>query len=125
MNCQVYSNMPLTEEWRINGFLSEKSTERAIDASIKAEKIDETLETVRIYNKEAQGSFVAEDFLSDQIKSLELLVKNMRGNNREVLLDLIEEIKEAKDEAVREAEYGSSELHKALREINDFKLGVA
>lgn len=82
-----------------------------LDAYWQIEALDGLDGTVR----EASGCFPDEDVLHEQIRDLTVLVKNMRGGNKEELERIIAEIIGAKRELHDNAEHGRDELRNVLK----------
>lgn len=67
------------------------------------------------YVQEARGSFMPEDFLSEEFKELQNAIGAMRKNNasRDVLQDLLNRMEAKRDEQARESEFGLDQLRQA------------
>lgn len=107
-----FSSMTPREEFRLNGTLCEKTIEALI-----VQHEDESglqIESAKVYVKEAKGSFPGEDFLTTVRNDIRTIANRLRGRNKDELLELVEKLGEIESEVSREAEYGGSELKKAL-----------
>lgn len=97
------------EHYKLNGSLTPEQLDELFDA---ADRLSE-LGGIETYIDEAQGQYPEEDFLADDIADLQAIAKNMRGTNRQLLLDAIEALEQKALDVGRSAEYGREELAKA------------
>jgi len=107
-------NLTAEEEYRLTGTVTGRRAEELLDASDKVKAYD----GIQAYIQEAKGCFVKEDFLGGVTTDLTDLATSLRGDNRIKLLSLIEEIERYVTDAIRDGEYGASELQLALNSIN-------
>lgn len=77
----------------------------------------EAADDAEAYVREAYGSFVAEDWLADQLADLRTIAKRMRGANRDELEALAQSIEDARDQQAQSSEYGLEQLGKALKAL--------
>lgn len=66
---------------------------------------------------EGMAQFPNEDFLDNPIYKLEVFAKGLRGENRQGLLAIIEELRDIQDQQARSSEYGLDELRKAQKSM--------
>lgn len=97
-------NMNLTgeEQYRLYGAVSDKTTIELLDAFSQFEKFDGIEGTL----KEVAGCFPQEDVLSSQITSLHNLLGNVRGQNRDTLGNIIDQLIEVRRELYNDADHG-------------------
>ncbi|HEO0817003.1 hypothetical protein WKH82_17405 [Acinetobacter baumannii] len=108
-----FSNMTPEEEYRLNGTLCAPTIESLLDAHYEIENLD--FDGAETYIKEARTCFPAEDVLTTQIQEIRRIANRLRGANKLQLLDAVEQLENIQDELVQQAEYGQSELGKALK----------
>lgn len=96
------SNMTHEEYYHINGTLSPERTEEALDALASMEAMREASDLTT----DAHSGYIAEDFLSKELKELSKIAKTMRGN-RLWLENVILDIREKVLAEVRNGEYGA------------------
>lgn len=114
MNGHIYfSNMTPDEEYRLNGTLCAPTIESLLDAQHEIENLD--FEGAEAYLKEARGCFPAEDELSSSIQEIRRIANRLRGANKLQLLDAVEKLEQTQYSLNQQAEYGHSELGKALK----------
>lgn len=103
------------EEFRLNGTLSETTIEALIVEHEDAPAVE--FDSVECWIKEAKGCFPAEDFLTSVRNDILTIANRLRGQNKLQLLDLVQKLGEIESEISQQAEYGSTELRKALNEL--------
>lgn len=102
------------EFYRLNGYLSRDYAEPLLDASDKLQHVT----GIAAYIQEGMSQFPAEDFLADIKDRLHTLAKRMyKGDNKTELLAIIEAMDDQLQCQFYATEYGTSELHKALKVI--------
>jgi hypothetical protein len=110
----VYAtNLTNAEHFRLNGTLPEDRIEEllTLDAQLQAVKgIDAHVE-------EAMTQYPAEDFLSGILSQLHALAKNVRGDNREKVVWIIEQLDDIAQCTFNAADYGRDELRQALKAL--------
>lgn len=105
------SNMTAEEHLRMNGTLPLDMMEELAGYPAKLE----ALESVEHYMSETMGQFPAEDFLSDPITRLQALAKRVRGDNRDEVLAIIEQLDDIAQTTFNAADYGRDELRKGIK----------
>lgn len=117
------SNLKVVEKMQI-GLTAEEQFNRygRIEGAMAIELLDaywqiEALDGLDGTVREASGCFPGEDVLHEQIRDLTVLVKNMRGGNKEELERIIAEIIEARREIYDNAVHGRDELKNVLKAI--------
>lgn len=115
MNAEKMSSMTPEEEFRLFGKISRVNTEMLLD--VYAAVGDGGVDDVPDHINEALAQYPAEDFLSDILRRLNILVANVRGSNKENLLGIIESLDDVAQTTHYATEYGRGELHVALNKI--------
>lgn len=110
---QNYSWMEPEEHYQAFGTVTEKQLEQLIDKS-------RLLDAVPIYEidgtvSEVTGCFPEEDFLDTIVDRLTVLRKNLRGNNRNDIDEILEMLDTIITETQQSTEYGVDELRKLNR----------
>lgn len=114
-----YSNMPYSEEYRINGTLCRKSIEELIDYFDATSNVLDNLSSAIDEIKEAKGCFPEEDALSKTVERLEALSKRIRAFESKCLLEQItEEVRSHITSLQQSAEYGDEKLTSAINLLN-------
>lgn len=108
----VYSNMTPKEEFRLNGTLCESTIEALILEHEDTQEAD--IKGAKTYIKEAKGCYASEDFLTTPVRDLQTVANRVRGQNKLMLLDIIQQLQNIENEIRQSGEYGSDELRKAL-----------
>lgn len=106
----ICSNMSHREAFKLTGSLPMDRIELLLD---KADTL-ENLEDVPGEITEAKAGFPDEDCLQDIIKQLQVLQKNLRGDNRTTLGVVIEQVEERQTSLMQSSEYGLEKLNSAL-----------
>lgn len=106
------SNLTHAEYFHLNGKLSEDRTEAILSNLHDAETLD--VREYASYAQEACSGFPDEDFLADVISDLHYLAKNMRGNNKEQMLHIINKLDDIAQCQFNAADYGREQLHKII-----------
>lgn len=75
----------------------------------------EALDGIEAHLQEAKGQYPAEDFLTDIASRLTALAKNLRGENRDTLKEISDELSSLAQSTWQAAEYGRSELTAAQK----------
>jgi hypothetical protein len=101
------------EFYRLNGTLSPERIERLLDLTIHIDGSNPSN-----YIEEATATFPKEDFLEAVLKKLNRIAKNVRGDNRTDINDVIETLEQLATDTYNTSEYGRSELDNALAVIN-------
>jgi hypothetical protein len=100
----------------------------SLTGTLPADRIEELLDVAPLLSEavasapcvhEAMGQFPSEDFLQEPLDKLRDLVKRMRGDNRETLTAIIEELNTIATQQVHATEYGKEELKKVLKALED------
>lgn len=103
-------NMSNEEFYRVNGTL----TPARIDAMFSKVDEAEAWEDLTPCIQEAKSCFIDEDFLQSTVLRLQEFAKRLRGDNRQDLLKIVEDMEHDIGQAIASAEYGASELDKCL-----------
>lgn len=103
-------NMTHEEFYRVNGTLTPERIDSMFNKCDEAEAWQDLTPCIQ----EARSCFIEEDFLQNHIQQLQAFAKRRRGDNKAVLLDLIECMEGDITQAIASAEYGASELNKCL-----------
>jgi len=109
------SNMTAAEHLRINGTLPIELAEQLVEYPERLE----ALEGIDAYMSEAMGQYPEEDFLSDPISRLHALAKRVRGDNRDEVLAIIEQLDDIAQTTFNSADYGRDELRKGIKLFKD------
>lgn len=105
------------EQLKLHGRLSERQLEDLIDWHEDTSEVA----SVDACLQEARGQYPAEDFLSDAIERLHKLAKNLRGDNRQTLVGIIESLDDVAQCTFNAADYGRAEIRKAESAIATLK----
>jgi len=105
------SNLTPKERYRLTGTLDAEQIEELLGVEDKLESIS----GVDAHVKEAMTQYPEEDFLSGPIARLHELAKSVRGENRQKLLSIIEQLDDIAQCTFNAADYGRSELKEALK----------
>lgn len=103
------------EQFRHYGRIEGDVAVELLDAYLQIEALDGLDDTV----KEAMGCFPGEDVLEEQIRDLHVLMKNMRGGNKEELDRILSRIIEARCELLDNATHGRDELRGVIKKIEE------
>lgn len=112
----VYSAMPYREEWRINGKLSLASQEALVDYFDDTTALfddDEVCSLVHHYENsldELKGSLVEEDFLTNIKGMVAELLKTVKGDNKERVQEILDQVEEAETELQQAMEYANEQV---------------
>lgn len=121
----ISSNLTPEEALRLHGRVSDEQMNELLETHAAYEYVTGAAAHI----EEARGGYVDEDFLNGPLRSLEehmrglhVLLKKVRGENKEQVQQLIDSLKETiiaiegeKDEMVRSGEYSLEELEKARK----------
>ena len=109
-----FYNMTANEHYQVNGTLSDQHIQKLLD-------VDHILQGVvdcRIEIDDAISSFPEEDFMSNIIdrltnlkKNLSNLKKNLRGDNKEELSSIIDDIEDVVTSTMQSTEHGIEKLN--------------
>ncbi len=99
----------------MNGALSEDRTEQALADLQQAQSMD--VRGYVPYAEEARSGFSNEDFMQEEVSDLHYFAKRLRGNNKEELLQYIENIENKLQELRGQVEYGNEQLSKIIAAI--------
>ena len=104
------SNLTMAEHYRLFGTLSEQHVEEVLAKGLD----DFDPSDVSVHINEAMCGMYSEDFLAHHINSLYEFKKRLRGQNREALQDIINEMESSAQDLFNEGDYARDELRKAL-----------
>lgn len=104
------SNMTASEFYRVNGCLSPEHIESLLDAENKLQAVEDIDGNI----EEALTQYPSEDFLVGIVDRLQELSRRLRGANREELNGIIGALEDIGMTTFYAADYGRSELKKAL-----------
>lgn len=105
----MLSNMSNREHFKLHGSLPAEVIEDLIEV---AERADEASD-IEAHLSEASAQYPGEDFLADVIRRLQIMVKHTRGDNRDEIESLVEDLDEIQTDTTNSADYGRDELKKA------------
>ena len=103
----INSNLTNREAYAQYGKLDEERMQKLLDIEDNYQPWDNVH-----YVQEASAQYPEEDFLQDDIKALQRLVKNVRGDNKATLLGVIATLEDLQLQQARATEYGREELGK-------------
>lgn len=114
----MYDSVSFTPEefYKINGAVREKDLDKLFDAP----DVREDLSAVKVYASEARAQYPAEDFLEDIKTRLWALHKNLRGNNKETLQNIIEALDDLAQCTFYATEEGRSNLHNITQIVEKY-----
>lgn len=110
---QVFSSLSAQETYRMHGKVTRAQLEELLDLEHRIDKID----GIDSYMHEAMGQFPAEDFLETIKTRLHELSKKLRGDNKATANGIIEALDDLAQCTFYAADYGRSELNKAIKAI--------
>ena len=102
-----FSNMSNAEYFKYNGTLSAERVEYLLDLEDKAG--NDVFKELSDECREAKPS-IEEDFLSDVVEDLQRLLKCVRGENRQLVADIIEQLEQKQTELRQAMEYTNEKL---------------
>ncbi|QGZ63775.1 hypothetical protein [Paraburkholderia acidisoli] len=113
----IASTMSYAECYRINGSLPPERIEDLLDGK----RVLDQIVSVPGELDEARGCFSGEDFAEKILKGLRELAKRVRGENRETLSGLIEELAQLQTTIAGQAEYGIEKIDSAREMVTSGK----
>ena len=103
----INSNLTNREAYALHGKLDDARMEELLDLE------DEHQPTENEWHvQEASAQYPEEDFLQDNIKALQALAKNIRGDNKATLLGIIDSLEDIQKSQCHSTEYAREELGK-------------
>ena len=105
----LLNNMTPAEHLKLHGSLPIEVIEKLIENNAKFENVDDIATKIN----EARGQFPQEDFMAGAISDLQTVVKRLRGDNREALLGIIEQLDDIAECTNNASYYGLGELDEA------------
>jgi len=112
---KVFSSLSAQETYRMHGRVTRAQLENLLDQEASLEGIG----GVDGYIDEAMCQYPAEDFLEGHKTRLVELMKNLRGANKETMSGIIEALDDIAQCTFNAADYGRSELNKALKTLKE------
>ena len=109
----MFSSMTPHEQYNVTGTLRPDTIEALLELATPERMEAGSGATIHI--REASGQFMPEDFMAEQIGALHALAKTMRGEKRDTLQYIIEQIDDAVQCQSYASVYGQDELHKATK----------
>lgn len=109
----VSSNASAEEEYRLTGAVTGDRLVELLNIAVVSAETD----SVDAYISDAMAQYPAEDFLEELKKSLLALRKNLRGDNRETLGFIIEELDDLALTTFQATDCGRDELNKAAKAL--------
>lgn len=109
----MFYNLTNEELFRLTGSLPPERIEGLLDNAAAAAG----LEGIGACVAEAKTCFFAEDALSPILSQLTELAKNLRGNNKQELLGIIESLDDFAQCQFHQGDYGRDELHKVEKAL--------
>ncbi len=113
-----FSTLSPSEEYKLNGTLSAATQEELID-SYERSRID-TEGLVNLVH-DAKQQYPAEDWSCSLLNRLALLKKSLRGNNRETIDSIMDEVAELTQTMFYDSEAGLDGLNAAIRLIKEYE----
>lgn len=114
------SNLTNSEYYKLNGTLSAERIESLLD--IETINVKDVVSRASCYISEAIQPFSAEDFLSDVIKDVNRLIKDLRGNNRVELQRILENLDDVAQCTFNAVENSDDLLDKARHALDGLDL---
>ena len=103
----INSNLTNREAYALHGKLDDARMQELLDLEDEHQPAEN-----ECYVHEASAQYPAEDFLHDNIKILQKLAKNLRGGNKETLIEVIAALDCIQMHQSRATEYAREELGK-------------
>lgn len=113
MSLLTQSNLSADERERIAYIQGRPMLAALFDDAGDGDAWAESAGDAKAYIAEARGAFVDEDTLSGQITALRELARRLRGDNREDLWRIAQELETWRDEQALAGEYASEQMDKA------------
>lgn len=112
----IMSNMTVKEHLKIHGSLPLSEIEALVDRLEVIESRD--LSGVEAHISEAKAQFPDEDFLSPALKRISELIKRMRGDNRQELFFIHQQLEQIQDQQVNATLYAFQEIKSAINLVS-------
>lgn len=103
----INSNLTNREAYALHGKLDDERIQDLLDL-----EDEHQLAENEWYVQEASAQYPAEDFLHDIVKILQKLAKNLRGDNKTTLIEVITALDDIQIQQSRATEYAREELGK-------------
>lgn len=107
-------NLSPEEHFRLRGHIANQHAEMLLDSLGKVEKLD----GLENYLQEAKGGFPDEDFLAGVIDDVRCLLKNVRGDNKKNLEDILKKLNELSEIQVQSTEYSLEQIVEVQKALN-------
>jgi hypothetical protein len=111
MNVIEASNLSFAEFYRLNGVVTPERAEQAIAALEEVPQYEEARDRLG----SVAGFFPDEDFLDEALDLARDLVKNCKGSNVKVAVDLLANLEQLQTTVGQHRDEGVSEVEEAIR----------
>jgi hypothetical protein len=113
-----FSTLTPAEEFKLNGTLSAATQEHLINVYEQSQ-----LDTEGLVNlvHDATQQYPAEDWSCSLLNRLALLKKSLRGNNRETIDSIMDDVAELTQEMFNASEAGLDGLNAAIRLVKEYE----